>query len=286
MAMADDVDQMEKGLEKYLRNAEFPDATIAEILSQISSEGNLRYEYERLFLGRGSLRLNPETADPSPETRRGFGFERSQKTARVLYGIKLASDRRDFRVLNVGCGDGWSMAAYDSQGLDCVGIDLSRIAVELSKHGKVREEMAPLSDGSEMKTYRIVYDPNISRDATVGNVGELYKTGLGEDEFDAVVDEGRLMMQPWVKKMFKAGGSQDNMQMCLNDLLQIKRVLKPGGYLLLVTASDKFLEREPEYANLAKAKLEELLNQARYEKLNFAILENGAFFKYDLRNEK
>jgi len=282
--------EMVEKLEKYLKAVRFPEDAIANTVDRIIKEGILELEYEIIFGGyrtRTSLSINRDTFESaSPESRREFGYERAARTAHIFYDMKAKSRNPNFNILDVGCGEGWFSNAYESQGIDNICVDISRIAVEMSKRSRVEEEIVKTADGGEMKTYRILYDRNTNRDVRRGDVSDLNEIGLKENEFDAVMDGGRMMMQPLVQIILKKKKIGSAKEMCLNDLLQIKRVLKPDGNYRLVTASEKFSKYEPQYANLSKVDLDELMKDAGYEVVNFDTLQNGEMLRYMLRNIK
>jgi len=272
---------------KYCRVNGMPHETINNVVGQILKEDALSFEYLRLYggpnqSGRDSLtNRNIRTGDCPKNWREVFGYMRNGGIARMRFGIKFGSGNPEFKLLDAGCGDGWSLQAYESRGIDCVGVDKSILGVEFSKHSSLcitRPNLMARWD------YRMVYDESVNRDARRADLLRLSNVGFEENEFDGINYVGAMMMLPWVEKTTRRR-DVDGEEACLQSMLQLKRVHKPGGIMYLLTSNKRFEGEEPEYANPTEKVLMRIIKDAGYNILH----RKAAGQKMDgylLRNEK
>jgi len=278
---------MLRRIKKYCRVNGMPYNVINNVVDQILREGALPFEYLRLYggpdqSGRDSLtHRSLRTGDCPKNWREVFGYMRNAGVARMWFGIKFGSNNPDYKLLDAGCGDGWSMEAYESRGIDCVGIDKSILAIEFSQHSSLHVTRPSRRAGYD---YRMVYDRSVSKDARRADILRLGQSGFRKNEFDGVNYTGAMMMLPWVEKA-TSGMKIDGEEACFQSLLELKRVHKPGGIMHLVTSNEKFAKSEPEYANPQERVLIKIIKDAGYTILHkrAAGREMGGYL---LRNEK
>ncbi|MBI4015306.1 MAG: class I SAM-dependent methyltransferase [Candidatus Aenigmarchaeota archaeon] len=173
------------------------------------SPAQLRYEREIFSRKTGGAAFDPATAYR-------YGVKAPDYWRETLGGV------REKRVLDVGCGEGYSLWALQNAGFQVSGVNLSYVEGELARRGVPDEQ-----------TRIMKWNDTVNRDVRWGSATSLpFERG----SMDGVGFYGVLMMLPHSEKVF--GGRKRPIDVCISALEEIKRVLKPGGKLSMVTMSN------------------------------------------------
>ncbi len=125
----------------------------------------------------------------------------------------------DYRILDVGCGQGYHLHFLEQEGFAVEGVNLSVVESELARHGR-----------PDPKTKLMMYG-DVNRKVTTTSVLDMPFDG---DRFNAAAFYGVLMMVPHTEKIFNPG-SFDPYMNAKQAVLEIRRVLASKGVLHMVT---------------------------------------------------
>ena len=125
-------------------------------------------------------------------------------------------------VLDVGCGMGYFLKLGKEIGINTVGLNISPYEASLARHGKINEETKVMD-----------WKGDSSSEVALGSIFDI---PLEEESVDGINCVGMFMMLPFSDR--KLGSDRGAMLSCWDGLKEMKRVLKKGGELYLVTFSD------------------------------------------------
>jgi ubiquinone/menaquinone biosynthesis C-methylase UbiE len=144
-------------------------------------------------------------------------YQLAQSSAK--YWKDVSGGKKKFKVLDIGCGQGYHIELMRQEELTPYGLNISLFEAELASHGVI---------DPETKVMKWQRDKN--KDVIVGSAMEI---PFKNESLDGLASYGVLMMLPHTEK--ERGESP--IEISRQALREMYRVLKKGGHLDLVTFS-------------------------------------------------
>ena len=136
---------------------------------------------------------------------------------------ELSGGRRPYKVLDIGCGEGYDIHFMNGAGITAIGLNLSVVEAELAAHGRIDEI-----------TKLMMWDGSVNRDVAVGSTLSM---PFPAESFDGVASSSMLCMVPYSERLF--GSSEKPIESVRKVVKESFRVLKPGGLLDISTLARK-----------------------------------------------
>lgn len=197
-----------------------------DIRSFIREHNMKRYDVEK--------EMNDSTPEQREFERRLFNLKIGSNALdyKTIYQYAIGTSKSwkerlggsDYKVMDIGCGHGYTVSMLEENELKGYGLNVSLIESELATHGKIDE-----------KSKIMLWDEHVKRNIVKGSALSIPSENK---YFDGIATHGVLMMLPHTEKIFnRLSDPKDSIDVVQKASDEFYRVLKNDGILQLITLS-------------------------------------------------